>query len=154
MERTVNFYLRGMELAEPQVYEAMALFPLKSKLNPGPEYLTLSEALDTRMLEITEVSPTGSVPELRATNKGKKAVLLLDGEELVGAKQNRVLNTTIMIGPNSSVIIPVSCVERSRWHGTSPRMERSENVMHFSLRSKKMARVHQNLEQGERFRAD
>jgi hypothetical protein len=31
----------------------------------------------------------GSVPELRSENLGEKRVLLFDGEELIGAKQNR-----------------------------------------------------------------
>ena len=43
---------------------------------------------------ITEVSEGGSVPELRVVNKGDARILVLDGEELRGAKQNRVLNTT------------------------------------------------------------
>ena len=37
----------------------------------------------------------GSVPELKVINKAEIPILLLDGEELVGAKQNRVLNTTM-----------------------------------------------------------
>jgi hypothetical protein len=46
-------------------------------------------------------------------------VLVLDGEELRGAKQNRVLNTTVLIAAHSSMAIPVSCVERGRWHDES-----------------------------------
>ena len=34
------------------------------------------------------------MPELRVVNKGDARILVLDGEELRGAKQNRVLNTT------------------------------------------------------------
>jgi hypothetical protein len=35
------------------------------------------------------------VPDLRVVNRAGKMVLILDGEELVGAKQNRIVNTTI-----------------------------------------------------------
>ncbi len=55
------------------------------------EYLTLDEALAAKTATVTEVSESGSVPELYFQNEGDLPVLLLDGEELVGAKQNRVL---------------------------------------------------------------
>jgi len=79
---------------------------------------------------------------------------MLDGEEVVGAKQNRVLNTTIMIGPESSLIIPVSCVRRSRWHGSSLRLNKSENFMIFSTRFVKVGNVHHSLEENQEFRSD
>ncbi len=154
MERTVNFYLRGMELGNPQAHEDMVLFPITARLNPGPDYITLDEALEKGLFEVGEVGPGGSVPELKATNKGEKPVLLLDGEELRGARQNRVLNTTIMIGPKTPVVIPVSCVEAHRWHGPSLRMERSDHVMAHQIRRKKMDQVHRNLEVNRTFRAD
>lgn len=154
MERTVNFYLQGLELGNPQQHEDMVLFPITSGLNQGPDYITLAEALEKGLFEVGEVGPGGSVPELKATNKGEKPVLLLDGEELRGAKQNRVLNTTIMVGPKSSVVIPVSCVEAHRWHGPSLRMERSDHIMANQIRRKKMDQVHRNLEANRSFRSD
>ncbi|MBS3921172.1 MAG: hypothetical protein KG012_20050 [Deltaproteobacteria bacterium] len=42
-------------------------------------------------------------------------ILILEGEELVGSKQNRIVNVTMLIGGHNEVIIPVSCVERRRW---------------------------------------
>ena len=38
------------------------------------------------------------MPELVVTNPLDEWVLLYDGEELVGAKQNRILNLTVLRG--------------------------------------------------------
>ncbi|MGB9907138.1 MAG: ARPP-1 family domain-containing protein [Candidatus Saccharicenans sp.] len=143
-----------MEFDQPQVREEMVLFPIRSKLNSGPDYITLPEAIEKRVLEVTEVGTGGSVPELKASNRGEKAVLMLDGEELRGAKQNRVLNTTIMVAPETTVVIPVSCVEAHRWHGHTLSMERSDHVMAHEIRRKKMEQVHHNLETSGSYRAD
>jgi ARG and Rhodanese-Phosphatase-superfamily-associated Protein domain len=43
-----------------------------------------------------------------------------DGQELVGAKQNRVLNVTVLIEAESEVLLPLSCVEEGRWHELRP----------------------------------
>ena len=106
--------LLGMEFGACRSFENMAVFPLRFSGNGGPEYITLREAIERGVLVIGEVSAGGSVPELMVENRGDVAVLILDGEELAGAKQNRVLNTTILVGPKSATKIPVSCTE----HGT------------------------------------
>ncbi len=38
-------------------------------------------------------------------------VLILDGSELKGAKQNRIVNISILLKKNFEIIIPVICVE-------------------------------------------
>jgi len=60
---------------------------------------------------ITEVTESGSVPFLQVANGADRPLLLLDGEELIGAKQNRILNTTVLVAGHTEVTIPVSCVE-------------------------------------------
>jgi len=52
------------------------------------------EALSENLIEIAEKDGDGSVPELRVMNEPPKIILILDGEELVGGKQNRIVNTT------------------------------------------------------------
>lgn len=65
-----------------------------------------------------------SVSELSANNPTDKAVLLVEGEHLLGGKQNRVVNATVLIAPRTALQIPVSCVERGRW-GRRRRYSRS-----------------------------
>ena len=70
-----------------------------------------------------EVSEGGHVPETEEiVNEGELSVLLLDGEELLGAKQNRVLNLTILVPAHQTCVVPVSCVESGRWHHVSGRL--------------------------------
>lgn len=56
----------------------------------SPDYLMLEEALQVNLLTVTEVHEGGVVNNLRVTNRAQQAVLIVDGEELVGAKQNRI----------------------------------------------------------------
>ena len=147
-------YLLGMELGSFQSFENMSVFPLRFSGNGGPEYITLREALQRGAFSVTEVSEGGSVPELMVVNKGDLAVLLLDGEELRGAKQNRILNTTILVGPKSSTKVPVSCVEHGRWSYQSREFLESGNVMHREMRMLNVQKVSESLRSVKQFRSD
>jgi hypothetical protein len=105
----------------------------------------LGEALAAKDVTVTEVSAGGSVPELMVINRGNGPVLLIDGEELAGAKQNRVLNTSILLREVSETKIPVSCTEQGRWHYTSPLFGVSGNIMAHKSRSRKSGSVGRSL---------
>ncbi len=89
--------IAGLTPGEPIVQRQMAMFPLlDGKAGFAPRtYLTLDEALESGTAQVTEVSHDGSVPELLFGNAGDRPVLLVEGEELVGARQNRTLNVSI-----------------------------------------------------------
>lgn len=154
MDPIVATCLSGLELGQPQRFGNLVVFPLFTSLDVGPKYITLSEALGEGVLEVTELHESGSVPELKITNRGKRRVLLLDGEELVGAKQNRVLNTTILLKKKSETVIPVSCTEQGRWSYVSKKFAASGVVMSPRMRGSKSEAVAASLEQTQRFRAD
>ena len=63
------------------------------------------------VLEVSEVSEAGSVNAVFATSNGDAPVLILDGDESVGAKQNRILNATVLVPPKKKVEVPGSRVE-------------------------------------------
>lgn len=110
--------LLGVEPGEPLRHENLAVFPLIAGRQPDLPYLLLADALELGVLSIGELG-SGSVPSLVATNKGALDVLVLDGEQLIGAKQNRITNRTIILASNSETVIPVSCMEQGRWHHVS-----------------------------------
>ena len=112
-----------------------------------------------------EKSEGGSVPELIAVNSGPLPILLLDGEALVGAKQNRVLNASILIagspdpegsrpGGTSELMIPVSCVEQGRWSYESVQFTGGKATLPARARAKKSMAVTRSLKESDRYRAD
>ncbi len=111
------------QLDEPITHRGIVVVPLFPRRDPGAAYTTLDPAL-RRGLRITETSAAGSVPELVVANPLDEWVLLYDGEELVGAKQNRILNLTVLVAAESVTPIPVSCVEAGRWDRRSPGVRR------------------------------
>ncbi|MBI5018328.1 MAG: hypothetical protein HZB55_22925 [Deltaproteobacteria bacterium] len=94
---------------------------------------------------MTEVSDGGSVPELRFVSGTDRKILLLDGEELVGAKQNRVLNLSILVAPQQTVTIPVSCVEQGRWSARSAEFQTAGRAHFARGRAEKAVHVSQSL---------
>jgi len=154
MDQIIINFLAKLEFGELQAFNNMAIIPLFNSVNHAPQYLSLGEALGKGLLTVTEVSQAGAVPELRVSNKSDLPVLLLDGEELTGAKQNRVLNTTILLIENSETIIPVSCTEHGRWDYSTAVFAESGNIMSHSIRAKKVSSVHQTLKEGVSFRGN
>lgn len=123
----------------------LTMFPLIGSPDGEPFYLTLHEALAAGTARVTEVSELGSVPELKFVNAGPKPVLLLDGEELVGAKQNRIINLSILVGAHSELLIPVSCVEAGRWQHRSEEFSTAERAFFSRGRARKLADVSESL---------
>jgi hypothetical protein len=66
-------------------------------------------------------------------------VLLYDGEELLGAKQNRILNVTVLVAAQSEARIPVSCVEQGRWSRSSATFASAPHAAYPELRRAKAA---------------
>jgi len=74
-------------------------------------------------------------------NKGAKPIFILDGEELVGAKQNRVVNLTILVPAHAELTIPVSCVESGRWRARSRAFSAAPRTQYAAGRMKRMSQV-------------
>ncbi len=107
--------LPQVRVGDPLRHEALSVFPLFSDPSGDVDYCLSDVALADKSLLVEEVDEGGSVPDLLVENKGDVRVLFLEGEELVGAKQNRVLNTSVLVAAHSKIKIPVSCVEQGRW---------------------------------------
>ncbi len=147
-------FLSSLRLGEPTVHHCLCVVPVLAEGPASPDYLAFVQAVESGQIEITEVNEGGHVPELRVENRMDCEVLLMEGEELVGAKQNRVVNTSILVGRHKSVVIPVSCVERGRWGYRRRGFAPSTQHLYASLRGRKTRSVTTSLRQGRNFRSD
>lgn len=156
----VAAFLDDVAIGPPQTRGRLTLWPLLRGAVPdaagaSPSYVPIHRALRDGSLRVDEVSDAGAVPFVRITNDGRVPVLVLFGEELVGAKQNRVTNATFLVSANSSLVIDVSCVEYGRWERPrGQRFEAPERVVSNALRKKMSFRVAQSRARGRRFVAD
>ncbi len=111
---------RQIALGSAQQHHWLTVFPV---IHRGPRHLPyrlLADALEAGTVQVAEVG-TGVVPEVAVENSGDEDVLVLDGEQLVGAKQNRAVSRTLILPAHATTAIPVSCMEQGRWRFTSGR---------------------------------
>ncbi len=103
----------------PFTHKNLSLFVLCAAGEPteAPDYLTLEEGIKQKLVEINEKG-RGQVTSLLVTNRSDRPLFLHAGELVKGGKQDRTLQSSLIIPPKSvNVAIPSFCVERSRWVG-------------------------------------
>lgn len=152
--QTITQALKGLTIGEPQAFRNLAAIPLILHNAPKARYITLAKAITSELASITEISEGGSVPQLMLENFGKEHVLVLDGEELIGAKQNRIANLTILAAAESKTVIPVSCVEQGRWSYRSANFNVSERTQFSRGRAAKAEALNANLKSTGTYGAD
>jgi hypothetical protein len=118
------------------------------------DYISIGAALEAGKLEVREVSDSGSVNTLLVLNRADVPVFLMDGDILVGAKQNRIVNSSILLAPQSKTSIPVSCVEQGRWSYVSKGFQTPDYTAPTSLRSSKSSQILSSLRSSRMHMAD
>jgi hypothetical protein len=126
--------LTAMRIGSPTRFGSLTVFPLFCQDNRPVDYLLSDEAMKAAAVMVAEVSQQGSVTELIVENKGERRALFLEGEQLIGAKQNRILNTSVLVPAHAKVTIPVSCVEQGRWSRASAFFASSKYMSPHHLR--------------------
>ena len=139
--------LSSLVVGQPSHFRNLTVFPLIRPEHTGTEsdYLLLDDGISSGLVHVAELQASGIVPELRLENKADKPVLLLNGEELLGAKQNRVLNLTILAPSNCVIVIPVSCVEAGRWRMNTPDFQPAGHVMYSEARAEQISQVTKSM---------
>jgi hypothetical protein len=115
MRASVYQRFLSMTFGEPQSDQGFTLIPIIAVDAPALEYRAAGAAIAEGRLQCREIEAGARVPEIDVQNESESLLLLLSGEELKGARQNRVVNTSILIPGKSKLTIPVSCTEHGRW---------------------------------------
>jgi hypothetical protein len=129
-------HVTPLRLGVPQTRGGITIVPLLVAALPQRAYITLDEAMPLGFT-IEEIDLHGHVPELLVRNPLTIDVLLYDGEEVVGAKQNRVLEASILVAASTTQKIPVACVEAGRWHDSGADFAPADRVAHPEIRRRK-----------------
>ena len=144
----------GVRVGPPQIAGTLTLFPIFRDA-AGLDYITLAEAHETqKAVVITERHLLGTVSRLVVKNAGALPVLIIDGDILIGLKQDRVLNTTVLVPGRSRLEIPVSCVEAGRWRPRSTTARRGDFSISPGVRAAKLRSVIQRTRASGKFESD
>ena len=112
----VNDHLaEPLRLGDPDVHGPLAVFPI---FGPAPraEYVSFAQGRAAGAA-IKELESGAAVNDLLVLNPTDQAILLYEGEEVLGAQQNRTFDVSVLVGARSQLQVPVSCVEAGRWDG-------------------------------------
>jgi len=143
-----------IQIGKPVSHGSLTVFPLYCAETRLVHYLLSDEAIQAGTVTVSEVSQQGSVPELVVENKGLCRALFLEGEQLVGSKQNRILNTSVLVPTQARLTIPVSCVEHGRWRRTSDFFTPSKYISPYHLRHGLKSSVTRSLREKQGHRSD
>ena len=156
--------LLALRPAEGRVHGPLVVVPLLGD-DVAADPILGSDALSTGAAQIRELDGGGQVSELLVRNDGARDALFLLGDELIGGKQHRTLNTHVLVRSGESSRLPVSCIEAGRWRESGdgfsfhcraeprsvPRRLRSglARQTRTSLRSQRLCRSDQGAVWGE-----
>lgn len=139
--------LNDIEFMTPQVHKNMAIIPIKTPANYNFDVITLKKGFELGLVEVRECE-TSTVNTLVVKNNAITPLLLVDGEEIIGGDQNRIVNATILIAPQSEMMVPVNCTEHGRW-GFKHEFKHSNYMANYRTRSAKArASISNRDEQG------
>ena len=113
--------------------------PLKFLFKNKPKNLkSIDQLLDEDLVSIEEIGLDGRVEEVNVKNFSKDFLFVADGEAIVGAKQNRIAERSVVVAPYFSQRIPVKCVEQYRWgYKEGTEFAKSDFVLHPKAREEK-----------------
>ena len=78
----------------------MNFYPIKFDLKDIPQNIkSLDELFDLNLVKVNELTDEGVVSRVEVHNESEFNLLILDGEAIKGAKQNRIAEKSVIIPP-------------------------------------------------------
>ncbi|OPX18612.1 hypothetical protein BXT86_00330 [candidate division WOR-3 bacterium 4484_100] len=104
-----------LEFEEPIFLRNLTLYPIVGKDGESFDALSIEEALDKKLADIQELD-IPDINRLQLENRSPSPLLMLDGEEIIGSLQNRIIATSTIIPARTKKSIRVICAEEGRWN--------------------------------------
>jgi hypothetical protein len=98
----------------------------------------------TGSARVRELDPA-RVDTVAVENRSGKAVLALQGAEVLGARQNRMFNASYCVRPGATARIAVSCVEAGRWQEGQTAFREPEHTVALAVRARAITRVSRTM---------
>ena len=138
----------NFNVSEPVEKNNITAFFLSSIEKNNNKYLSFSEAIAKNQVQISEVNKKGLVTKLSVSNKSSDNIIILNGELIIGTqiRQDRIVDSTVLIPGYATVLINTFCGEQYRW---SPRLSNkistSESLYFSSGRANNAADINTKL---------
>lgn len=110
-----SFELPMMSMGQAFESSALKVTPLYIDPVTGMDWIEFTEAFEKDLVKVTEIGDQGVVEAVMVSNLASVPLVILEGQGIQGAKQNRALQKTVVIAANSKLEVPVNCVEQGRW---------------------------------------
>jgi hypothetical protein len=151
---TSDYLSEPLRVGDPDVCGSLAVFPVFGAA-PVQPYVSFAQGREHGVV-IKELESGASVNDIVIENPTPTPVLLFEGEEVLGAQQNRTFDLSVLVGAHSKLQIPVSCVEAGRWDGSrhSQPFSPAPQAAYAELRRKKARVIKQSLDHGGPARAN
>lgn len=107
-------FLQDLEIAQPVFLRNLSIYAISRPSDNGIEISSLEDILATAQGEFAELDPP-DINRISFDNQGDEPVLMVDGEEIFGSLQNRIVADSTLVTARSTNEIPVICAEEGRW---------------------------------------
>ena len=136
-ESPFRLTMKRIAFGSPSLIRNLIFFPLydgddgDGGRGDRPSVISLHRAVKDEMAEIRD---SGQVNWLDLINKSDRKIVGIDGQEVLGGFQNRILTVSTLIDASSRNQLPALCVEQGRWQGSSPHF-RDGSVAYPTIRN-------------------